>query len=147
MTYRPHFNYPAFDAMKADLIEAGYRDIISPAELDDPADRAAAMASLDGDPSRYTGPLAWEDFLARDVKIIAGGTVDGIVVLPEWETSRGARLETFVGKALCGLPVYYFDRDFAEFGFVLFEVPDIQLYRAWTAEDRLAIAHAWEVPA
>lgn len=109
MTGLPHFNFPAFDAA-ADLLrnhELANFEVVSPAELDDPSARAAAMASVDGDPALYarlTG-LTWADFLARDVKLIADGGIEGVVCLSGWEKSRGARLETFVAF-LCGLPIY-----------------------------------------
>lgn len=106
MTHHPQFNFPVFDAAADALRGYGY-EVVSPAELDDPAARAAAMASTTGDPAEYarlTG-LTWADFLARDVKLIADGGFDAIVVLPGWEKSRGARLETFVGY-LSGLRIY-----------------------------------------
>lgn len=108
MTGIPSFNFPAFDAAAAQLRRAGY-DVVSPAEMDDPVTRAAAMASPDGAPgSGSTNGETWGDFLARDVKLIADGGIDGIMVLDGWENSRGARLETFVGAALCGLPIFRF---------------------------------------
>lgn len=107
MTGIKAFNFPAFDAAAAVLRERGY-EVISPAELDSPTHRKAAGGSPDGDPESYgsmTGET-WADLLARDVKIIADGGLDAIVVLPGWERSRGALLETFVGARLCGLPVF-----------------------------------------
>lgn len=104
MTGLPQHNIPAFDAAAQDLRERGY-DVVSPAELDDQATRAAALASPDG---RCKFDETWGDFLARDVKIIADGRLEGIVVLPGWQGSRGARLETFVGNRLCGLYVVHY---------------------------------------
>lgn len=97
MSFRPSFNFPLFDRVTAKLREMGF-SVISPAELDAPEIRAAAMASPDGEPGKYTqmANQTWADFLSRDVKLIAD-SVGGIVLLPEWETSRGARLEAFVG--------------------------------------------------
>lgn len=96
MTNIPQFNYPAFDRAAQHLRAAGY-EVVSPAEMDDPATRAAALASVDGRPgSGSVNGETWGDFLARDVKLIAD-TVDGIIVLPGWEKSKGARLEVFVG--------------------------------------------------
>lgn len=79
-------NFPAFDAAAKALRAQGY-EIVSPAELDDPEDKALALADL---PARKT----WGDFLARDVKIVAD-ECDGVIFLPCWEKSRGARLEAF----------------------------------------------------
>jgi hypothetical protein len=134
MTHIPQFNFPAFDAMAASLRADGH-EVISPAELDDPVDRAAALASPDGSILSYGKGVkkTWGQFLARDVRLIADDGIEGIVVLPGWEKSRGARLETFVGAALCDLPVYTYE------GGYLYEVADIELFRAWCAEPNLAI--------
>lgn len=102
MTYYPQFNFPAFDAAANALRDAGF-EVISPAELDDPEDRARAMASPDGAPMHYTYGKTHADFLARDLKIIAD-RIDAIVVLPGWSKSTGARIETFIGFAY-GKPI------------------------------------------
>lgn len=92
----PKYNIPEFNMASLDLRRRGVK-IISPAELDDPKVHAAAMASPDG---RGETGHTWGEFLARDVKIVAD-KVQGIIFLPGWEKSRGARLEAFVGL-LCG---------------------------------------------
>ena len=125
MTGIPQFNFPAFDAAARDLRDRGF-DVVSPAEMDDPETRRAALASPDGAPgSGTTNGETWGDFLARDVKLIADGGIEAIIVLPGWERSRGARLETFVGAAMCGLPVYSIGDDLSD------EVPRSQLVAAW----------------
>lgn len=93
----PQFNFPLFYRVTKELRDRGY-DIVSPAELDDKEDSGAAMSSPDGDPNnrQHMGNKTWADFLARDVKLIAD-EVQGIVFLPEWFKSRGAKLEAFVG--------------------------------------------------
>lgn len=104
MSNIPQFNFPAFHAAAADLRARGY-DIISPAEQDSPAVQAAAMKSPDG--KLLEGKVAgesWGQILARDVQIVAD-QVDGIILLPGWEKSRGARLECFVGL-LCSKRFY-----------------------------------------
>jgi hypothetical protein len=91
----PQFNFPLFHEAAAKLRTEGL-EIISPAEMDSPAVQAEGMASTDG--KLVDGKIAgetWGDMLARDVKVIAD-QVDGIVFLPNWQTSRGARLEAFV---------------------------------------------------
>lgn len=100
----PQFNFPAFDEAAARLRRLGY-EVVSPAELDSPESRAAALASEDGDPAEYASTTGetWGDLLARDVKIVAD-EVDVVAVLPGWQSSRGARLETYVAR-LCGKPV------------------------------------------
>jgi hypothetical protein len=105
MTGLPQFNYPHFQSVAAILREEGFR-VQSPAEMDDPATQAAALASADGAPG--TGSAngeTWGDFLARDVKLLADDGIEAVAVLDGWEKSRGARLETFVAH-LCGLPIY-----------------------------------------
>jgi hypothetical protein len=98
MSGLPQFNFPAFFAAAADLRARGW-DVVSPAEIDDEEDKGAALASPDGAPGTGTkdGAKTWGDFLARDVKLIADGGIEGIVFLSGWEQSRGARLEATVG--------------------------------------------------
>ena len=89
----PQFNFPLFYRATADLRAAGY-NIISPAELDaQHGVDTQAMASKDGDASKLT--QTWGDLLARDVKIVSD-VAQGVIFLPNWWTSRGAKLEAFV---------------------------------------------------
>lgn len=110
MTGIPQFNFPAFDAAAIVLRERGF-EVVSPAELDDPDDRAAAFNSPDGSALAYGNGVkkTWGQFLGRDVILIADSKIEAIYVLEGWNKSRGARLETFVGAAMCGLPIYHFD--------------------------------------
>lgn len=104
----PRFNVPLFDHVTAELRARGM-DMVSPAELDSPAVRAAALASVDGKPGPQ-GSVAdetWGDMLARDVKMIAD-ELHGVVLLPDWWKSRGARLEVFVAL-LCEKPFMVWD--------------------------------------
>ena len=96
MTGIAQFNFPAFDDAANRLRECGI-NVISPAEMDDPETRAAALASVDGRLlNGASGGHTWGSFLARDVRIVAD-RVHGIIFLPGWEKSRGARLEAYVG--------------------------------------------------
>ncbi len=104
MTRLPSFNIPAFDAAAAELRRRGF-DVVSPAELDDPALRAEELASPDGNPDGLTEPHDWGTLLGRDLVVIATSELTGVWVLPGWEASRGTRLETFVAHALYGLPI------------------------------------------
>jgi hypothetical protein len=90
----PKFNYPAFDEA-ATAVRALGLEALSPAEMDDPETRKLALASETGDLNTFDGPETWGDFLSRDVKIVAD-ICDGVVLLPGWENSRGARLECFI---------------------------------------------------
>ncbi len=103
MSNKPYFNYPLFDSVSKALREQGY-DITSPAEMDDTATREEAMENEGGIPGQHESGETWGDFLARDVKMIAD-ELEGIVLLPDWQTSKGARLEVFVALNL-GYPIY-----------------------------------------
>jgi hypothetical protein len=133
MTGLPQFNFPAFDAAAAELRALGY-EVISPAELDDPVDRAAALASPDGSHLSYGVGVkkTWGEFLARDVKLIADGGIEDIVVLDGWHKSRGARLETFVANALFRLPIYRFKHN-GQAGIVRLDLEELGL--GWLPDD------------
>ena len=97
MSWVPQFNIPLFDNVAGRLRADGYT-IISPAELDSPEMRRRALQSMDGDLNKLehdTGET-WGEVLARDVKLVAD-QVTGIIFLPDWTKSRGAKLEAFVG--------------------------------------------------
>jgi len=130
MTGIPQFNFPAFDSAARDLRSTGL-DVVSPAELDDPVDRAAALQSPDGSALSYgTGvKKTWGEFLARDVKLLADGGIEGVYVLPGWRKSKGARLETFVARAMMGTPIFYYDPEQAYGNGGV--VPALDLVRAW----------------
>ena len=137
MTGIPQFNYPVFEAM-ATLLRRDGHDVVSPAEMDDPATRAAALASPDGAPG--TGSAngeTWGDFLSRDVKLLADDGIEGVVVLPGWQFSRGARLETFVANAICGLPLYHRGASG-----LLLQVPPELAYSVWCDRGMLTLREA-----
>jgi hypothetical protein len=90
----PQFNFPLFYRVTAALRKQGY-DVVSPAELDDMEDKGVAMKSKDGKPA--SANRSWGDFLSRDVKLLADGGITGIIFLPDWEKSSGAKLEATVG--------------------------------------------------
>ena len=91
----PQFNFPLFMTVAKQLRDVGF-EVINPAEEDYKHGIGhIAEASVDGNPAGI--PDTWGTVLARDVKMIADGGLDGIVLLPGWEKSRGARLEAFVG--------------------------------------------------
>jgi hypothetical protein len=94
MSGYPRFNFPLFYSVTKFLREQGY-EVVSPAELDDERQAKIAMASVTGEPGHQE--WTWGDFLARDVKIIADGGIEGIILLPGWQRSRGARLEATLG--------------------------------------------------
>lgn len=95
MTGIPRCNFPLFNIVTRMLRNAGWH-VVSPHELDSPETQAAAWASPDGDLSKVEGAETWGTCLARDVQIVAD-SVEGIVLLPGWTRSAGARLEVLVG--------------------------------------------------
>jgi hypothetical protein len=105
----PQFNFPAFYAAADQLRAAGF-EVVSPAELDDAEDSGVAIASKDGDPK--SAKRSWGDFLARDVKLLADTGIQGIVFLPNWQDSKGAKLEAFVGL-LQGFKFWEYEEGFA----------------------------------
>jgi len=110
MTGYPQFNFPLFHKAAAELRAEGL-EVHSPAEADSLAVQTAAMASKDGtlDANGKIAGETWGDILAKDVKVVADH-VQGIVFLPGWEKSRGARLEAFVGL-LCGHKFFTYEVD------------------------------------
>jgi hypothetical protein len=98
MTGLPQFNVPLFDHVARQLRKKGY-DVVSPAELDSPEMRAAALKSKDGayEPLKDATGETWGEVLARDVRVLSDQGIEGIVLLPDWWKSRGATLETTVG--------------------------------------------------
>lgn len=109
MTGVPQFNYPWFYEAAEHLRGLGHY-VQSPAEMDTPEVREAALASPDGllDAENKVGGRSWAEILADDVKLIGGGGIDAVVVGPEWFVSKGARLETFVAY-LSGIPVLRYE--------------------------------------
>jgi hypothetical protein len=122
MRGRPQFNIPAFVAATEHLRAAGHQ-VTSPAELDSDAIRSEALASPTGE--IVGGSIGGETpgmILARDVQIIADG-IDGIIFLPAWDRSKGARLEAFVGL-LFGKRFAYYDHSSKE---GVYEIPAAQV--------------------
>lgn len=117
MSNIPQYNFPLFEAVTVALREDGLT-IVSPHECDSEATRVAAWASLDGKFNPNVESESWGTCLARDVRMLADGLeydtgemqgvaeghpvmavriIDGIAFLPNWDRSKGARLEAFVG--------------------------------------------------
>ncbi len=79
MTGMPDLNFPAFHAAAAKYRELGH-EVINPAEINpDPC-------------------AQWVDCMRADIRELV--TCDQIVILPGWETSRGAKLEHYIASAL-----------------------------------------------
>lgn len=87
-------NFPAFRRAATELRAQDY-DVVSPVELDEADgfdEQTAPNVSPESDQYRA--------FLARDMLCVADPSVEAIVVLPEWEASRGATLEVHVAREL-----------------------------------------------
>lgn len=107
MSGRPKFNFPLFISAVETLREQGLT-VISPAETDSKENQAIAMKSTKGDLKEFGDKgTTWGDFLSEDIKMIADTDIDAIILLPEWETSKGARMEVFVCMTL-GYPVFFY---------------------------------------
>lgn len=107
MTGLPKFNYPFFFRVAAAMRNAGWT-VTSPAEMDTPGKLELVLASEDGKLDGMEHLVGtWADFLSEDVKLIAD-KIDGLVFLPGWQKSRGARLEAYVGL-ICGKPFMVVD--------------------------------------
>lgn len=90
----PYFNFPEFQRV-AKLLRQARWDVVSPAELDEQDSVEKAGQSTTGQMS--DAAHSWGHYLSRDVRIIADEGIEGIVLLPGWVKSRGARLEASVG--------------------------------------------------
>lgn len=86
MTGVAQSNKPLFEYAAKSLRERGWL-ITSPAELD-------SLEEIEGCFEQPYGSMYWH-VLARDVELV--GRLDGIVFLPNWEKSTGARIEASVG--------------------------------------------------
>jgi hypothetical protein len=98
MSGRPGFNFPEFDRIAGMLRSSGFT-ISSPAEYEHEATRARITAARGDEDHDAVGP-AWTSCLARDVAVVAHPRCRGVIVMNEWEESRGARLETYVCASL-----------------------------------------------
>jgi hypothetical protein len=105
MTGLPGFNFPQFHEAAETLRNRG-ENVVNPAELDHEKVRLAAEASVDG--NDHIG-ASWEDCLRRDLEIVINPNCVGVVVLDNWQESKGARFETYTAAAL-GLPIYEYEK-------------------------------------
>lgn len=86
MTGLPEFNYPAFHECARKYRHFGF-EVVNPAEL----------AAEIGEGKK------WIDYMRLDLKALVD--CDGIVMLPGWEKSKGAKLELLLAVEL-GLKIH-----------------------------------------
>ena len=84
MTSLPHHNFPAFFKAEARLKKLGYR-VVNPARLD----VEAGELTMSGVIKKQAGA---RDIARRDLLAILD-KCDGIVLLPGWKHSKGAKCE------------------------------------------------------
>jgi hypothetical protein len=96
----PEYNFPAFHKATAKLRADGWR-IDSPAERDE-ADQSINHAK---DRAGWADHLGLDYFMQFDLAMVC--RADCAIVLPGWEKSQGARLETAVATEV-GHPVFEF---------------------------------------
>lgn len=102
----PEFNFPTFFKAAKHLRSLGW-EVINPAEHDvdmgfDPAGKAGTTAELEYAEFDLKGAALWD--LNRIIN-----DADGIVLLPGWKRSGGAKAEYAVAKWM-KLPVYEYDQ-------------------------------------
>jgi len=98
MTGIAQFNIPAFDEATETLRSQGFT-IVSPAERDTYETRKAALGSKSGDHADLSIAETYGDMLARDMKILAD-EVGGVIFLPGWHESKGAKTEAYIALAM-----------------------------------------------
>ncbi len=86
----PLYNFPAFDAAKAELEALGWR-VESPADFDREAGYDPVLMPADGPWNVLPASLSLRDVAARDLGAVAD--CDAVCLLPGWQHSQGARTE------------------------------------------------------
>lgn len=112
MTGRPDFNYPTFLKAAGVLRENGV-DVICPAET------AGGVTHL---------PL--RTYMEIDVGYVKAA--EAIVMLPGWESSKGAKLEIILATQL-GMPVYEYNE--------VFGIGRELEVESWTVQTKVASPH------
>ncbi len=82
MTGRPDYNFPLFNKIAEELRQR-HHEVLNPAELH---------------PDVVPGTWKWTEYLKSDIKAMMD--YDTLVLLPEWDTSRGARVELNLADVL-----------------------------------------------
>ncbi len=80
ITNRPKMNAESFEAAEVFLLGKGY-EVVNPLKIH-PEHRG----------------MCWTDYMKADLKALLD--CDAIYLLHDWETSRGARIECYVARAM-----------------------------------------------
>ncbi len=91
----PRYNFPAFDAAKAELEAAGY-SVVSPADIDREHGGNYLELPDSWDWSKLPEGFDLKDTIARDLDALA--ECDAVCLLPGWQESKGARAEKAVAE-------------------------------------------------
>jgi hypothetical protein len=110
MTGRAWFNYPVFDSARDWLVRMGF-EVVSPADVERAAVGFEGLAF-----PQVEGWFQLRDTVRRCLEEVQGCA--GIVLLPEWYQSAGARAELGVARWL-GLRVWVLEEDATAPGWVL----------------------------
>lgn len=89
----PHYNYPAFDKARDELLERGF-GVVSPADMDRQCGFDAMELPADSDWSDYPAGMCEGDVVRRCVNALL--TCEMIYMLPGWRFSKGATAERAV---------------------------------------------------
>lgn len=84
-------NTKRFGEAADELRSRGYK-IVSPVEV---CDGHLAKADL-----KPNANMSWDWYMRRDIEALCDDSVEGIIMLPGWEFSRGARIELQIARAL-----------------------------------------------
>lgn len=109
MSGRPYFNRDLFDSTAELLRNYGW-DVFNPAEHDALEYGEAMLSSNPTGDHKIAKRVFGFDLrktLAMDLEWLCR-SADAIVMLPDWQMSKGATAEYYTARAL-GLPVYAFD--------------------------------------
>lgn len=110
MTGFPCLNFPLFIAAAAHLRQTGHV-VVSPVDLVSESTLTTILATPDGETLKeeaVTGETLGQ-IIARDVQTVIDD-VDGVIFLPCWERSSGARIEALVGLTYGDKLFAYYDR-------------------------------------
>lgn len=97
MSGHEDWNFPAFFSAEEEIKDLGYQ-AINPARSDGETVEEALKSAGSPDKPNFT----WEHYMRRDLPMVMASDI--VCLLPGWQTSRGARLESYVATEL-GIPL------------------------------------------